>query len=386
MIRKKFSAYFVVILVCMGAIKIGEAKGKMPSSVIYSPFGFHVDPMVRLLLVNIENDPDSLYLGFEPQVFNDSINGQGMLVIAWRIDGYVDVYHQPGLRPDAEKYDIAGKGLANMQQRELDSAFFYITQQGAQAWLQWEDIAGRLIEIRVEETNSRSRKPFGLLAPMGHAAQNPSALPLVLLHEFYFVRQKDSEISVLINGRAYQPDKLSLPIDRQRMYFARYCSDPLIATLNPAMDGMLSPLQQQDPFRAVGHNNYFELVHIQGKYHLKSMYTYSGDHELRMDFEPAFPNIAQWNDTVPVSGQFTIQAGHSTGAIKGHYSLIYEDGEFLVRMSPCEGWKPRPDKLSLRFLFTVAKVFRQWPASYVWQARIRVEEHGAMMKSQWERL
>jgi hypothetical protein len=77
------------------------------------PFRIDVDPMERLLLINFEKDPDSLYLGFEPQVFNDPINGSGHLVIGWRVDGKVDVYHQPGLKLDPEKYDIAGKGLAN---------------------------------------------------------------------------------------------------------------------------------------------------------------------------------------------------------------------------------------------------------------------------------
>ena len=62
----------------------------------FNPFHIAIDPMERLLLVNFEKDPDSLYIGFEPQVFDDHINGKGHLVIGWRIDGKVDVYHEPG--------------------------------------------------------------------------------------------------------------------------------------------------------------------------------------------------------------------------------------------------------------------------------------------------
>lgn len=45
-------------------------------------FSIDIDPMERILLVNFEKDPDSVYVGFEPQVFNDEINGVGHRVIA----------------------------------------------------------------------------------------------------------------------------------------------------------------------------------------------------------------------------------------------------------------------------------------------------------------
>ncbi len=99
----------------------------MNTTKLLNPFRIDIDPMERLLLINIENDPDSLYIGFEPQVFDDQINGSGQLVIAWRVDGKVDVYHQPGLKLSPEKYNIAGKGLANMLEREMPDAFFFVS-------------------------------------------------------------------------------------------------------------------------------------------------------------------------------------------------------------------------------------------------------------------
>jgi hypothetical protein len=160
---------------------------------LFSPFRIDIDPMERLLLINFEKDPDSLYVGFEPQAFDDDINGTGILVIGWRTDGRIDVYHQPGLHPDPEKFDIAGKGLANMLERKMDGALFEITERGAQAKIRFPDLDGRMIELHLEERSNRTRKPFGLLAPMGQAAENPSAMPLVLLHDFYFVLRSDTE-------------------------------------------------------------------------------------------------------------------------------------------------------------------------------------------------
>ena len=87
------------------------------------------------------------------------------------------------------------------------------------------------------------RKPFGLLAPVGAAAAAPSALPLVLLHDFYFVRKRHTAFEISIDGKRHQPDKLPIPMDFKQMYFTRSSPGPLIATLNPAFEGPLKPLE-----------------------------------------------------------------------------------------------------------------------------------------------
>ena len=74
---------------------------------------------------------------------------------------------------------------------------------------------------------------------MGDAAENPSAMPLVLLHDFYFVRRKETEAEVSINGKQHQIDNLPVPMDGTRMTFIRYSPRPLIATCNPGFDGEL---------------------------------------------------------------------------------------------------------------------------------------------------
>ncbi len=81
---------------------------------------------------------------------------------------------------------------------------------------------------------------------MGNAAENPSALPLILLHDFYFVRRKDTKIYIKINGKLHKPDKLPLPLNASKMYFTRYCPDPLIVTLNPAYNNILPTLKGKD--------------------------------------------------------------------------------------------------------------------------------------------
>lgn len=347
------------------------------------------------MLVNIENDPDTVYMGFEPQVFDDPVNGRGMLVIGWRVDGRVDVYHQAGLRLDAEKYDIAGKGLAHMVVRDLEGSFFHVDEKGVQALVEFDDLLGRPVHISIRERNDRRRRPFGLLAPMGDAAENPSAMPLVLLHDFYFVRQKHTDISVRLNGREHQPDKLPMPMDRSRMYFTRYSPDPFIVTLNPAIDGQLAPLRIEPGKQEIrlpddagsSAAGRLELAWVGGVPAIARLKHGDGRHEIALAFDPPFPNLEALADGASVSGKFVIKAHPTTGRITGDY-LVMKNGQRLhLELVPSGGWIPNERKLSVRIIYRVAGIFRTWPKTYRWTAAIeKGEGAGAFMQSRWERI
>lgn len=353
---------------------------------IMNPFEISIIPMERLLLVNIENDPDSIYIGFEPQVFDDEITGTGMLVIAWRSDGMVDVYHQSTLSPDPDGYDIVGQGLNNMVAREMKEAILEINDQGAQAAVSFEDIYGRLIGIKLTENSTRPRRPFGPLAPMGLAAENPSAMPLILLHDFYFVRRNNTELSVTINGRNHAPDMLPLPIDFSRMTFARYCPDPLIATLNPAFDGILKSFPWNENLTVHHDDHIVELALNQNVPEIRKISRIHGQHTISMAFSPAFPNPEVFEGEFS-EGRFEISGDVSTGFIRGEYKVMRSGDSLVIEMIPTEGWVPNESKLSLRFLYTVEPMFRQWPTTYRWSAEIKQDDDASFrMRSNWERI
>jgi hypothetical protein len=391
-----FQPYIIILLIIGASIKgfsgeicnkPEESNGAKQDTRIYSPFHIHTDPMEGLLLVNIENHPDSVYVGFEPQIFNDNINGSGMLIIAWRTDGYVDVYHQPTLNLNPAKYDIAGKGLAHMIERPLDGAYFRVEEKGVQAWFEMQDLYGRTIEVRIAENHPSKRKPFGLLAPMGSAAENPSAMPLILLHDFYFVRKNHTEFLISIAGKLHTPDVLPIPMDRRRMTFARYCPDPLIATLNPAHNGILEPYSEgtTQPWFTNG-NTHLKIENHTGRNCIKSIVKNHEEHTLEISFNPPIPNITELEPGELVMGRFSIEGDRSTGKIKGRYLIVEENGKIRAELNPSGGWKPRPNKMSLRFLYTVAGVFKKWPKTYYWSAEITLDESkNPFMQSSWER-
>ncbi len=376
----------ILITLVLSTIFLSGNNAQMNLTKLINPFRIDIDPMERLLLVNIENDPDTLYTGFEPQVFNDDINGTGQLVIAWRVDGKVDVYHQPGLKLDPEKYNIAGKGLANILEREMPDAFFFVDESGVQAQYEFVDLHGRLISFRISENHPKKRKPFGLLAPMGDAIENPTAMPLVLLQDFYFVRRRHSELELSINGRQHAIDNLPISIDRTKMTFARYSTKPLIATFNPEFSGVMSNIALEQNQKIVHSDDYrINLAWKEDRVFIKSITRNNHIYPVVLHFNDAFPNIADIENNSIFKGEFTIKYHPSTGKIKGIYNIEKINDEISVSIIPSKGWRPKHTKFSLRFLYTVAKVFKKWPSTYEWTATISIENDQFFMKSQWNR-
>ncbi len=376
----------LVFAIAMVAILSQSVSGQNHEVLVYNPFRIDIDPMERLLLVNFEKDPDTLYVGFEPQVFDDEINGKGHLVIGWRVDGRVDVYHQPGLKLNPEKYDIAGKGLAHLVEREMPEARFEITNTGVQAFYEFYDIHNRLVRFSISERNPRKRNPFGLIAPMGHAAENPSALPLVILHDFYFVRSKHTEISIAIGDRLHRHDILPIRMDGSKMTFLRYSPDLYVASVNPAFNGKLEKVAVNQGWNVIEKDSLIEIITVDGLPAICGLRKQHRNHELNMRFEPAFPDIGSMKAHTTAKGRFMIAGHRETGTIEGVYTVEKGETETRITMIPSKGWKPRPDRFSLRFLYRVAKVFRHWPKTYIWEATIVEDEGNYYMQSGWKRI
>ncbi|WP_154859627.1 hypothetical protein [Cyclobacterium xiamenense] len=357
-----------------------------PINILF-PFWIDIDPMEKLLLVNFENDPDTTYVAFEPQVFNDPTNGVGHLLIGWRTDKKVDVYHQRSLNPDPSKYTIAGAGLNQMIPVDMDHAFFDVNDRGVQAHYRFADVSGRTVEISIKERNAKKRKPFGLLAPMGDAASNPRSLPLVLLQDFYFVRKNHTALSVSINNRSHTLDRLPVPLDWQQMIFARYSPKPLIATLNPAYSGILEGFDAAIGQKTAEKGNRFYAINwIDRHAHIKSIGIKNAIHPLTMSFSPSFPSLNSLPENTQLKGGFRISGHASVGSIAGDYLIRSEKETIGITLVPSKGWKPKTTKFSTWFLFTVVRVFKKWPSTYRWEAALQKRPDGSWhMQSKWIR-
>ena len=352
-----------------------------------TPFNLEVSPMERLLLINFEHDPDEVYIGFEPQVFDDPTTGTGLLVIAWRKDGKVDIYHQPGLILDRGNYDIVGKGLDELIERPFDNAHFEITEQGVDLSLAFEDKRGRQVHARIHESSRKPRKPFSLLAPFPGDTENPPSLPLVLLHDFYFVRKSNTDLEIKIDKKSHRLDSLPVPMDGSWMYFTRYAPEPFILNWNKAYDGPLTLLQPPDAGELRHHQTVYDLVENAGFLEISRMRPENARYDVQFTFDPPFPHLTGLRDGTQVQGKFDIWMEESMGYIDGIYHLHRKGNQVEIDVHPSGGWHPRVPKWSLWFIFRVAPIFKNWPKTYSWTARIDLNQPDLpVMKSNWNRI
>ena len=351
------------------------------------PFNIDIDPIQRLILINIEKDPDDHYIGFEPQVFDDDINGSGHLVIAWRKDKKIDVYHQNTLKINPNKYSIAGNGLEDKVTTEFNNNEFIIDDNFVQLKYEFTDKYHRKIYLEVREKKTKKGKPFGLLAPMANDALHPDSLPLVFLRDFYFVKKNETFFHIDINGRMHKPDELPIPLDWSKMYFTRYSPHPIVATINPAYDGKLFDVElEYGQNTCIKNGLEFEFEWQEYSPQLVKVCKRYKEDTIEILLKPGLFDLRTFEGK-NLKHEFIISSHKSLGTVEGQIDIQNTDDQIEIIMNPGYGWKPIITKLSILFLFTVAKVFKNWPKTYLWIAKISKDNKGDfIMKSAWSRL
>lgn len=351
----------------------------------YSPFSLSLVPMARLLLINLTNDPDEVYTGFEPQAYDDPTTGRGLIVIAYLHDGRIDVYHQPGVDLSGKNFDIVGQGLRERAERPMVGARFDISPTGLDLDIAFDDLLGRPIRLRIRETGRKPTHPFAILAPMGNSAERPPALPLYFLYDFYFVRRARTELQISVGGRDHKPDSIPMLLDGARVHFLRYAAAPFIVDWNTAHDGELTPLPLADVDRRTIHGPVtHELSFVDGRPTLAAMSISDGRSGLRLAFDPAFPDITALPDGADVAGTFAVEAG-AGGAVTGTYHAGRAGDQVDITLHPSGGWRPGPVQWGARLIFALVPLFRKWPQTYVWRGRVDLSGERPRLTSAWER-
>jgi hypothetical protein len=350
-----------------------------------SPFDFSLEPMERLLLINMEEDPDEIYLGFEPQVFDDDYVGRGMRILAYRGDKKIDVYQQPGMRAFKEDFDVAGKGCKNLVERPLENAHFEMTRQGLYVQFAFEDIQGRRIEVEIVENHPQPPKTFSLLAPLGNSTQNPPALPLFFMFDFGFVRKAGTKILVKIGDRLHRLDSLPLPFEGQRVFFTRYSLDPFLLTWNTKRDGLLDVLEDARGKEVEAGPVKYYLVDNAGHLEIDRVQVSYNNHSFWFSFSPPVPDLTGLRDGVEVEGRFDIAGEPAAGKVSGNYRLQSSGSGVEMVIQPSGGWQPEEKLLTLRLIYRMASVFRNWPKTYLWKAVFTETEQGWQQNAEWMR-
>jgi len=346
----------------------------------FSPFSIKIVPMQKLFLINFEKDPDELYHSLEPQWFDDPDYGRGLRVIAWRKDGYIDVYQQPDL-PKDEDYGVAAKGLGDLIVHPMAGSYFHVSEKGVDVNFAFTDKTGREIDVKIAEKNPRPTKPFTLLAPVGSSSENPSFLPVYLMNSFDFVRRSMTEVRISINGRLHKPDTFPVPLNGSMIYFMRYSNDTFLVNWCPSYRGSLKPYcSDNHEGLSIDFGESGDAICRVG--------AGRGQHSISVNFIPPFPEITGLEDKIALEGQFMIKANReAAGKITGTYHVSREGEDIRLSMHPNGGWESKPDTLFLKFLFRAVSIFRDWPKTYHWKANIKLRPGEApFMESNWTRV
>lgn len=368
---------------------IYEGRG---SNRFYSPFHLRVEPMERLLLINWQEG--QFYKGAEPQWLDDEQHGQGLLVILYRVDGKVDVYHQPGLRLNPAAYQIEA-GLGQLVPTDFERARFQITAEGLDVDIAFADLDGRPIALRIHEQGGERAGRFALLAPLGETIEAPEAMPLFFLYDFSFVKVGGTEVRLSVAGEEHQMMKLPVPLGGHRVYLTRYCGDPFISFWNEGTEGPLPGMALQNfgpvtlngvRYALVQHEGYNEIAAM-----ARGLPAPDGEpgRQVRISFHPAFPDVTALRDGARVSGRFRIGMAPDgeAGEVGGEWHVTRYGDLVRLDLRPSEGWQPGERALMPRLIFTLVRPFKQWPKSYEWTAIVDLSKPGEPhIKSGWRRL
>lgn len=349
----------------------------------FSPFSFSIDKMEHLMLVNFEKDPDEYYHTFELQQAVDSDNKKQLLVIAYRLDGKCDIYHQPGY-PFASQAAILDEPAFFVQ--PMEDAVFQINSESLRACFSFEDKYKRQIKVQVIEKHRSEKKPFFLLAPIGEAAKEPSTFPVYSLYGMSFTKKKYTDIVIEINNRNHKPDNFFLPIDWSRNFFTRYSPDTFNIDWNKNTKATLSPLKPDSQDKAYDGDTMYEIEDCNGCREIKRMSTKYRSHEITVEFCPPFADIACLKDNIQTKGVFNIFTDRTKGFINGEYSVKKNNSMVEIQLCPVGGWRPNETRWIIKFLYKMVKVFRKWPASYLWIAKISFQiPEKPYINSYWKR-
>lgn len=334
------------------------------------PFSFDVVPRSRLLLFDLVDDPR--YEGMEVQRLDDPAQGSGLVVLLFRHDRKVDVFHEPTVRLDREGFAV-GAGVGEWVEATIEPRRFELRDDGAHVELGLHDAHGDRIEIIIEESDSRRRHPEVLLAPVSAEIEQPSSLPLVYLRGFDFVHRA-GRFEVRVGDQLRSVATMPVPIDYSRCYMARYSADPVVVELGRRSEGVVPRADALDEQHT---------AELDGDGAIVALGALGPRHRARLGFEPAFPDLRRLEGIT--EGSWRIDIDDDLGVIAGTYAATRRGDEVELALDVTQGWEPHGLKPSFVVMTTVMRAFRTWPKSYHWRGRVDLSGETITRAGEWIR-
>lgn len=312
---------------------------------------------------------DDIYKSFELQQVQQE-NKNYYVLIAYRQDEVVDIYYDKGLKVSEDNY----KALMNqvsLMETDFSKIDFDVTEKGLNAYVEMTDKQNRKIEFKVKE-NKTSINKDGIIAPIGDRGKNPEYFPIIYLKNFNFVQQNDVDISVNIDGKNLEPEKLIPLFNYKRVYLSRYSDSNNIKRLNPNYSGVIKPVEVSKGADEVKfEDNSYLITENDGHPEIKQVKSIYENSEMRLTFSPALPDLSSLKDNTQIQGRFSLGVDDVTGIMGGEYSIDKSNGSIKFQLKPQEGWQPMPGTL--------------WMKTYLWNCDIKIDGENLIVDSKWTR-
>lgn len=354
-------------------------SGKHPPEIdgVLVPFTIELSPIRRLLVIDVADDPT--YGTLEPQVL-DGPTGEGVLLLAYRHDGYVELYAPPELAVEEGGYDGLGKGVGSFQRVVFEQARFEVTDDGLQLDLAVAAPNGRRFDLHLHEHLSGGRDHFALLAPVGGSFETPTFFPFLWLPEMSFVPARGTEVDVRVEGRARSIARLPLPIGGRRCLMARY-AEALVCLVNPD-DGQTHTRRPAAGARTPSAPA-VDVVDRRDGRGVAVVRVGRGDHTCAALFDPPLPDPRSLATHAQRSGDLLLQADDVT-QLRGRYGLRRDGDRVELVVDRFRPWRTRTRRPLLAALFRLP-VFRRWPTTYRWEATLDLGGEPELLDSRWIR-
>lgn len=319
------------------------------------PLTIEVMPLTRLALFSFAPDADPIYEGLEPQLLEQG-SEQGFRVVAYRNDGYVDIYDDEAANriDPVEDSAITGKGLNQYVVTQITNTALETDERGrAHFSFALTDITGREINVELTEHTRARSVPTNLLAPVGSGSENPEALPLIQMTGFEFIRTAKLDRQVTIDGNAIegQPFPVPLPLQSQFRSFDRYSLDVKGLNVFPSSHTQLANVEldengvytDENGVRYLFDNGALARVAV---------------HQTEIVFTPAL------DVTKPAQGRWEVFTYPDQGGVTGPYSVAVDGSEAQLQLDIDKVTVPVQRDLIYRMIVNEKTVFGAWPLAY----------------------
>ncbi len=353
----------------------------MPSTAheLLLPITLELSPIRRLLILDVADDPT--YRTLEPQVLDGS-DGEVLVLLAYRHDGYVELYVPSGSEVDRSGYDGLGKGLDGIHPVAFEQARFEVAGDGLKLDVVLAAPNDRRFDLHLHEQLAGPRDRIPALAPVGGGFDTPEFFPFVWLPGLSFVPVRGTELQVRVDGQARSVPRLPLPVGGRRCLMARYDPDVMVCQINPDHLEVAArvPVPPAQASPAVG----VEVVEVDGGHGIAALRVERGEHTCVLRLDPPLPDLRSL--AVPTRGQGTVlvQADHLT-QLRARYAFARTEDRVELVIEKFGPWRTRSRRPLLAVLFRLP-IFRRWPTTYRWRATLEFDASPeARLVSRWQR-